>query len=292
MRRRGKDLTIVATSVMVGKAMAAAEELAADGVDVDRRRPPHDHPAGRGHILREVAATGKALLVQEAPRTAGFVAEIAARIAESDTFHTLKAPIVRLCGLDAPIAYAPELEKASVPQIPDIVAAARLSRNSVQPDRARGAHPHADVRPRRIPRSMTVPEVPIRMPKMSMTMEEGEFTNWLVSVGDTITKGQAVAVVMTDKVEMEVESEVEGTVTRLTAAGGRHDQGRRRARLRRELRRRRGPRRPQRPAVAGFHHPDRRTRRGLPRRVRAVSAARTDSVLLAKLTFVQTSALY
>jgi hypothetical protein len=47
---------------------------------------------------------------------------------------------------------------------------------------------------------LTVPEVPIRMPKMSMTMEEGEFSNWLVSVGDTIIKGQAVAVVMTDKV--------------------------------------------------------------------------------------------
>jgi pyruvate dehydrogenase E2 component (dihydrolipoamide acetyltransferase) len=65
-----------------------------------------------------------------------------------------------------------------------------------------------------------MPEVPIRMPKMSMTMEEGEFTNWLVSVGDTITKGQPVATVMTDKVEMEVESEVEGTVTRLTAQEG------------------------------------------------------------------------
>ena len=65
-----------------------------------------------------------------------------------------------------------------------------------------------------------MPEVPIRMPKMSMTMEEGEFNNWLISVGDTITKGQAVAVVMTDKVEMEVESEVEGTVTRLTAEEG------------------------------------------------------------------------
>jgi pyruvate dehydrogenase E2 component (dihydrolipoamide acetyltransferase) len=47
-----------------------------------------------------------------------------------------------------------------------------------------------------------MPEVPIRMPKMSMTMEEGEFGNWLVAVGDTFTKGQAVAVVMTDKVEM------------------------------------------------------------------------------------------
>jgi len=65
-----------------------------------------------------------------------------------------------------------------------------------------------------------MPEVPIRMPKMSMTMEEGEFNNWLISVGDTVTKGMPVAIVMTDKVEMEVESEVEGAVTRLTAQEG------------------------------------------------------------------------
>jgi pyruvate dehydrogenase E2 component (dihydrolipoamide acetyltransferase) len=65
-----------------------------------------------------------------------------------------------------------------------------------------------------------VPEVPIRMPKLSMTMEEGEFGSWLVAVGDTIGKGAPVAVVMTDKVEMEIESEVEGTVTRLTAEEG------------------------------------------------------------------------
>jgi pyruvate dehydrogenase E2 component (dihydrolipoamide acetyltransferase) len=65
-----------------------------------------------------------------------------------------------------------------------------------------------------------VPEMPIRMPKLSMTMEEGEFGSWLVDAGDSITKGMPVAVVMTDKVEMEIESEVAGTVTRLTAQEG------------------------------------------------------------------------
>jgi pyruvate dehydrogenase E2 component (dihydrolipoamide acetyltransferase) len=67
---------------------------------------------------------------------------------------------------------------------------------------------------------MSMPEVPIRMPKMSMTMEEGEFAGWLVAVGDTVTKGMPVATVLTDKVDMEVESEVEGTVTRLVAQEG------------------------------------------------------------------------
>jgi pyruvate/2-oxoglutarate/acetoin dehydrogenase E1 component len=125
VRRRGTDLTIVATAIMVGKALAAAEELAAEGIEVTVVDPRTISPLDEATILHEVAATGKALLVQEAPRNAGFVAEIAARIAESDAFHTLKAPIVRLAGLDTPMAYAPELEKASVPQIPDIVAAAR-----------------------------------------------------------------------------------------------------------------------------------------------------------------------
>ena len=90
--RRGKDLTIVATAVMVGKSLAAAEELAGEGIDVTVVDPRTITPLDEATILAEVTATGKALLVQEAPRTAGFVAEIAARIAESDTFHTLKAP--------------------------------------------------------------------------------------------------------------------------------------------------------------------------------------------------------
>ena len=63
-------------------------------------------------------------------------------------------------------------------------------------------------------------EVPIRMPKLTMTMTEGEFAEWLVSPGESITKGLPVAVVLTDKVEMEVESEVSGQLIRLTAQDG------------------------------------------------------------------------
>jgi pyruvate/2-oxoglutarate/acetoin dehydrogenase E1 component len=125
VRRRGGDLTIVATSVMVGRSLAAAGELAAEGIEATVVDPRTITPLDEATILAEVAATGKALLVQEGVRTGGFVAEIAARIAETDTFHQLRAPIVRLCGLDVPMPYAPELEKAAVPQVPDIVAAAR-----------------------------------------------------------------------------------------------------------------------------------------------------------------------
>jgi pyruvate dehydrogenase E1 component beta subunit len=129
VRRRGTDITIVATGVMVSRALEAATALAGQGIEatvVDPRTlKPLDEPA----ILDAVTATGRALLVQEAPLTCGYMAEIAALITGSDAFGYLRAPVRRLCGLDVPIPYAPQLERAAVPQVPDITAeAARLVR--------------------------------------------------------------------------------------------------------------------------------------------------------------------
>ena len=121
----GDDLTIVATGVMVGKSLEAAEALAAEGVGVTVVDPRTLVPFDEETVLDAVRATGRVLLVQEAPLTGGFAGEIAARIAGSDAIYSLLAPIKRLCGLDAPIPYAPELERASVPQVGDITTAAR-----------------------------------------------------------------------------------------------------------------------------------------------------------------------
>lgn len=120
-RRTGADLTIVATGVMVPRALEAAQALAdqeieATVVDI-RSLTPFDADT----VLEAVQETGRVLLVQEAPRSVGFMAEVAARIAESDTVYYLLAPIGRLCGLDTPIPYAPQLERACVPQVEDIV---------------------------------------------------------------------------------------------------------------------------------------------------------------------------
>src|SRR5215216_7961996 len=123
--REGRDLTIVATGIMVSRALAAAEELAAGGIEATVVDPRTLTPLDETTILERVKATGRVLLVQEAPRTGGFTAEISARIAESDTLYHLLAPVRRLSGLDAPIPYNPDLEKASVPQVPDIVQAGR-----------------------------------------------------------------------------------------------------------------------------------------------------------------------
>jgi pyruvate dehydrogenase E1 component beta subunit len=125
IRHQGDDLTIVATGVMVGKSVQAAETLAAEGIGVTVVDPRTLVPFDEDTVLDAVRATGRVLLVQEAPMTGGFVGEIAARIAGSDAIYSLLAPIKRLCGLDAPIPYAPELDKASVPQVDDITTAAR-----------------------------------------------------------------------------------------------------------------------------------------------------------------------
>jgi pyruvate/2-oxoglutarate/acetoin dehydrogenase E1 component len=124
IRRTGDDVTIVATGVMVTRALEAAEQLAEHGVEATVVDPRTLTPLDAEPILDAVSRTGRVLLVQEAPGHVGFMAEIAARIAESPALYRLLAPIRRLSGLDVPIPYAPELETASVPQVAGIVDAA------------------------------------------------------------------------------------------------------------------------------------------------------------------------
>lgn len=123
--REGKDLTIVATSIMVSRSLAAAEILASEGIEVTIIDPRSLSPLDMQPINDSIARTGKAMLVQEAPKHVGFVSEIAAQIAEGPALYSLTEPVRRLCGLDVPIPYAPQLEKAVVPQLDDIVALAR-----------------------------------------------------------------------------------------------------------------------------------------------------------------------
>jgi acetoin:2,6-dichlorophenolindophenol oxidoreductase subunit beta len=123
VRREGGDLTIVATGVMVSRALEAAETLAGDDIEASVLDPRTLTPLDIEPILQDVSRTGRVLLVQEAPGHVGYMGEIAARIAESPALYRLLAPIKRLSGLDVPIPYAPQLESAAVPQVPDIVEA-------------------------------------------------------------------------------------------------------------------------------------------------------------------------
>ena len=123
--REGKDVTVVATSIMVHKALEAAAALQAEGIDVEVIDLRTIRPIDRETVIASVKKTSRLLCVYEAVKTMGIGAEISAIIAESDAFDYLDAPIIRLGGIDSPIPYNPELEKAAVPQVPDIIAGLR-----------------------------------------------------------------------------------------------------------------------------------------------------------------------
>ncbi len=125
VRRTGDTLTIVATSLMVHKALDAAQTLAGEGIRAEVIDLRTVRPMDRGSVLASVRKTGRLVCVYEGVKTLGVGAEISAMVAESDAFDFLDAPIVRLGGAESPVPYNPELEKAVVPQVPDILAAAR-----------------------------------------------------------------------------------------------------------------------------------------------------------------------
>ncbi len=123
--RQGKHVTVVATSVMVSRAVEAANELAKEGIELEIVDPRTLKPLDDAPIIESVIKTGRALVVHEACETGGFGGEVIARIASSEAFNYLEAPIRRLAGLDIPIPYNRDLETRAVPQVPDIIREAR-----------------------------------------------------------------------------------------------------------------------------------------------------------------------
>jgi pyruvate dehydrogenase E1 component beta subunit len=125
VKRQGKDVTVIATSIMVARALEAADHLAEEGIEAEVVDPRTLKPFDPEPMVHSVIKTGRALVVHEAPITGGFGAEIAAQLAASEAFDYLDAPIRRLAGLDVPIPYNRELERRAVPQVEDIVREAR-----------------------------------------------------------------------------------------------------------------------------------------------------------------------
>jgi pyruvate dehydrogenase E1 component beta subunit len=124
VRRAGTDVTIVGTSIMAVRALAAAEQLAAQGIEAEVIDLRSIRPMDTETIFRSVRKTSRLIVVYEGVKTLGVGAEISAAVAESDAFDFLDAPIMRLGGQEVPLPYNPVLEKAAVPQEDDIVAAA------------------------------------------------------------------------------------------------------------------------------------------------------------------------
>lgn len=127
IRRDGEHITIAANSIMVHKALEAATQLAQEGISAEvidlRSLRPMDYRT----VIESVSKTTRLVCVYEGTKQFGIGTEVSAAIAESEAFDRLDAPIIRLGGADCPLPYNPDLERAAVPQVPDIVSAVRKS---------------------------------------------------------------------------------------------------------------------------------------------------------------------
>ena len=122
--RPGRDVTIATFSIMVGKALAAAEALAGEGIDAEIIDLRTIRPLDEDCIVASVEKTNRLITVEEGWPTAGIGAEISAVVMQR-AFDYLDAPVTRIGGSDVPLPYAANLESQALPQVDDIAAAAR-----------------------------------------------------------------------------------------------------------------------------------------------------------------------
>ncbi|MFW9836217.1 MAG: alpha-ketoacid dehydrogenase subunit beta [Candidatus Thorarchaeota archaeon] len=124
IKREGNDVTIVATMMMVHKALKAAEELSKEGIEAEIVDPRTLVPLDTETIIQSIKKTSKAVVVTEETKTASTAAEIGMVIMEQG-FDFLDAPVIRVCAPDAPIPHSTVLEGAIIPQESDIVRVVR-----------------------------------------------------------------------------------------------------------------------------------------------------------------------
>jgi len=126
VKRSGSDVTVVATSLMVQRALSVADHLANDGIEVEVVDPRTIVPLDFETIMASVEKTGRVVLVDECHQSCGIAAELAARIAEAG-FDKLKAPIRRVATLDVPVPFSPPLEDFVSPTETRITEAIRAA---------------------------------------------------------------------------------------------------------------------------------------------------------------------
>jgi pyruvate dehydrogenase E1 component beta subunit len=126
IERPGKDITLTAYSIMVGKALKAAEILAEEGIDAEVINLRSIRPLDTQTIVESVKKTNRLVSCEEGWVTCGIGSEISAIVMEQ-AFDYLDAPVGRVCAKDVPLPYAANLEQMALPQVEDIVAAAKAA---------------------------------------------------------------------------------------------------------------------------------------------------------------------
>ena len=122
VKKKGKDLTIVATHALVQRSLNAAEQVAKEGIDAEIIDPRSLVPLDKETILNSVKKTGRLLVADEGHKTCGAAAEIAAMVAEEAIYY-LKAPIKRVTSPDTPVPFSPPLEQAFIPDEKKLIPA-------------------------------------------------------------------------------------------------------------------------------------------------------------------------
>jgi pyruvate dehydrogenase E1 component beta subunit len=124
IRRPGHDLSLVTYGNSLPKCLAAAEALAAEGLDAEVIDLRVLRPLDMATVTASVARTRRIVIVDEGWRSGSISAEIAARLAE-DALYELDAPVRRVCSREVPVPYAAHMEEAALPRVDEIVATAR-----------------------------------------------------------------------------------------------------------------------------------------------------------------------
>ncbi len=120
IKKEGKDVTLVTWGRMLERGLQAAQELEAQGISVEVVDPRTLVPLDEKLIVESVKKTGRLVIAHDSFKTGGFGGEIASRIAESEAFDYLDAPIYRVAGADTNIPSAKNLEEVVVPNVEDI----------------------------------------------------------------------------------------------------------------------------------------------------------------------------
>lgn len=129
VKRKGTDVTVVATMMMTDLALKAADILAKEGISVEVIDPRTLFPLDKETIIESVGNTGRLVVVQEGPQFMGYGAELAAMAASEELFEYLKAPVKRITSEDVPTAYAPCMEDFILPNLDKVI---RGIRNTVE----------------------------------------------------------------------------------------------------------------------------------------------------------------
>jgi pyruvate dehydrogenase E1 component beta subunit len=122
VKRKGKDVTVVAMALTVHEALAAAETLAKQGISIEVVDPRTLVPLDKETIINSVKNTGRLIIMDEEPKTGSAAGEIAAMVAD-EAFDFLDAPIKRVCAPDTPVPYSPVLEDFWIPDQKDLIEA-------------------------------------------------------------------------------------------------------------------------------------------------------------------------